>query len=91
MYRLKKLMQYVYLKHIKNLEIVGYTLIRADHPSNTKRGGVCIYSKHSLAFRLLDICYLESVDLILLPHIFSVQVKSGACSIMASGAEFRKK
>ena len=27
----------------ENLEIVGYTLIRADHPSNTKRGGACIY------------------------------------------------
>ena len=25
-----------------NLEIVGYTSIRADHPSNTKRGGACI-------------------------------------------------
>ena len=23
----------------ENLEIVGYTLIRADHPSNNKRGG----------------------------------------------------
>ena len=43
----------------ENLEIAGYTLIRADHPSNTKRGGVCIYYKHSLAFKLLDICYLE--------------------------------
>ena len=41
----------------ENLEIVGYTLIRADHPSNTKRGGVYIYYKHSTAFRLLDICY----------------------------------
>ena len=39
----------------ENLEIAGYTLIRADHPSNTKRGGVCSYYKHSLAFRLLDI------------------------------------
>ena len=76
---------------LQNLEIVGYTLIRADHPSNTKRGGVCIYSKHSLAFGLLDISYLESVHLTLPPHIFSVQVNSGACSIMASGAEFRKK
>ena len=27
----------------ENLEIVGYNLIRTDHPSNTKRGGVCIY------------------------------------------------
>ena len=43
----------------ENLELVGYTLIRADHPSNTKRGGVCIYYKDSLAFRLLDICHLE--------------------------------
>ena len=36
----------------ENLEI---TLIRADHPSNTKRSDVCIYYKHSLAFKLLDI------------------------------------
>ena len=26
-----------------NLKIEGYNLIRPDHPSNTKRGGVCIY------------------------------------------------
>ena len=32
-----------------NLEIVGYTLIRADHPSNTKRGGTCLYYRNSLA------------------------------------------
>ena len=43
----------------QNLETAGYTLIRADHRSNTKRSGVCIYYKHSLAFKLLDICYLE--------------------------------
>ena len=43
----------------ENLEIAGYTLIRADHPSNTKRDGACIYYKHSLAFKLLDICSLE--------------------------------
>ena len=43
----------------ENLEIVGYTLIRTDHLSNTKRGGVCIYYKHSLDFRFLEICYLE--------------------------------
>ena len=38
---------------------MGYTLIRTDHPSNIKRCGVCIYCKHFVAFRLLDICYLE--------------------------------
>ena len=26
-----------------NLHIDGYNLVRSDHPSNTKRGGVCIY------------------------------------------------
>ena len=27
----------------KDLMLDGYKLIRSDHPSNTKRGGVCIY------------------------------------------------
>ena len=27
------------------LEIDGYNLVRADHPDNIKRGGVCIYYK----------------------------------------------
>ena len=31
-------------------EIIAYTLIRADYASNTKRGGTCIYYRHSLAF-----------------------------------------
>ena len=30
------------------LEIDGYNLVRADHPSNIKRGGFCIYCKESL-------------------------------------------
>ena len=42
-----------------NLEIVSYTLIRADHSSNTKRGNTSIYYRHSLAFQLLNIQYLE--------------------------------
>ena len=42
-----------------NLKLAGYNLIRADHPSNTKRGGVCIYYKHSVAFKLLNIHYLK--------------------------------
>ena len=43
----------------EKLEITGYTLIRANHPSNTNQSGACIYYKRSLAFKLLDICYLE--------------------------------
>ena len=42
-----------------NLKIAGYTLIRADHPSNTKQGGVCIYYINSLTFRLLNIHNLK--------------------------------
>ena len=42
-----------------NLETIGCTLIRANHPSNTKRGGTCLYYKHSLPFRLINIQYLE--------------------------------
>ena len=30
------------------LAIDGYELIRCDHPSDTKRGGVCIYYKSHL-------------------------------------------
>ena len=33
----------------------GYKVIRADHPSNTKRGGVCIYYKESLSVRALNL------------------------------------
>ena len=47
------------LPFYENVEIVGYGLIRADLPSNTKRSGLCIHYKHSLAFRLLDVCYLD--------------------------------
>ena len=28
-----------------SLKIDGYNLVRADHPNNTKRGGVCVYYK----------------------------------------------
>ena len=36
-----------------NLEIPGYNIIRKDHPSNTKRGGVCVYYKITLPFNLI--------------------------------------
>ena len=42
-----------------NISILGYSLTRADHPSNTKRSGVCIYCKESLAVRVVDIAYLS--------------------------------
>ena len=41
-----------------DLAISGYNLIRSDHPSNNKRGGVCIYYKNFLPLRVLSIQYL---------------------------------
>ena len=44
----------------ERLYIKGYSMIRADHPSNTKREGVCIYYKEYLPLiRKVDICKLN--------------------------------
>ena len=37
------------------MNFLGYKLVRADHPGNVKRGGVCIYFKESLTKRFLDV------------------------------------
>ena len=42
-----------------NMVIFGYNLICSDHPSNTKRGGVCLYYKNYLPLRVLNISYLK--------------------------------
>ena len=50
-----------------NLEIARYNLLRADHASNSKRGGVCVYYKNSLALRLIDVHFpLECLIFIIL-------------------------
>ena len=41
-------------KETKNIQLNGYNLIRADHPSNKKRGGVSIFSKETLAVRIVN-------------------------------------
>ena len=43
----------------ENLDIPGYRLIRSDHPSNDKQGGVCIYFKSSLPIHVLSISMLH--------------------------------
>ena len=40
-----------------NLEISGYKLVYFDHPSNTKRRGVCLYYKNNLSLRVINIGY----------------------------------
>ena len=34
--------------NIENINIDDYSILRADHPSNNKHGGVCIYFKQFL-------------------------------------------
>ena len=41
-----------------NLEIPGYNIIRKDDPPNTKRGGVCVYYKNTLPFKIINIKYV---------------------------------
>ena len=43
----------------RNFQLNGYQPIRADHPSNTKKGGVCIYHKESLGVRLVKLSNLS--------------------------------
>ena len=42
-----------------NFNLTGYNVVRDDHPSNTRKGSVCIYFKNFLSFKLLDIQLLQ--------------------------------
>ena len=42
-----------------NLEVPGYDLFRADHPSNTERGGVYTCYRNYLPLKVLNIQYLH--------------------------------
>ena len=55
----------------------GYDLIRSDHPSNNKRGGVAIYYKKNVPLKLIDINYLsESI-------LFELQIASKICNFIS--------
>ena len=41
-----------------DLNLNGYKLIRSDHPSDVKRGGICIFYKDTLPIRFLNITNL---------------------------------
>ena len=56
------MMLYVYQRHFldflvsldnHNLSIKVYSLIRADHPDNVKRGGVCLF-KENLTLKVIN-------------------------------------
>ena len=42
-----------------DLNLNGYSFLRADHPSNAKGGGVCIYYRETLALQMIQIPYLN--------------------------------
>lgn len=42
-----------------NLVVTRHNLVHSDHPSHSKRRGVCIYYKNCLLLRVLNICCLK--------------------------------
>ena len=60
----------------QRLSLEGYIMIRSDHPSNTKRGGVCIFYKENLPFvRRIDIGYLDECI------VGEIKVKNSKCFV----------
>ena len=78
LYVLVKLFLILQLSQVTKTLLEGYNLIRSDHPSNTKRGGVCICYKESLAVRLVDITSLPEC----LVCELTMQNKKGYVAVM---------
>ena len=56
------------------MEIAGYNLVREDHPSNSKRGGVCVYNERSLPFSVINVKYLQESIL------FELKIRVKCCN-----------
>ena len=55
----KTFFDFLFNSHDDRINIEGYNLLRADHPNDKKRGGVCMYFKeHLLILRRDDLCNL---------------------------------
>ena len=59
------------------IEIEGHKLIRADHPDNIKRGGVCIYYKESLPVAVISTPYFK--EALLLEMSYNNKKSNGFC------------
>ena len=66
------------LSHDPSLEVQGYDLIRANNPSNFKRGGVCIYYKKHLPLKLININFLLNECLTI-----GLNIKNKLCVLVA--------
>ena len=71
-------LDYTICNNDDKFQILGYTLIRSDHPSNTKRGGVCIYYRSSLPLRVINIGYLHAC------LSFELQIGNKVCKFVAT-------
>ena len=65
------------LSHDPSLEVQGYDLIRANHPSNVKKGRVCIYFKNHLPLKLTNINFLHECLTI------ELNIKNKLCVLIA--------
>ena len=60
----------------QRLNLQGYVIIRSDHPSDTKRGAVCMYYKEHLAFtRRNDITFLDEC------LVWKIKIKNKKCFV----------
>ena len=69
-----------------HLEIFRYSSVRADQPSNTKRGGVLLYCKSFLPIKLIDVSYLNEC------MSFELRVAGKVCkflSLYRSSGQYR--
>ena len=60
-----------------NLNIPGYNMSRAAHPSGNRRGGVFIFYKESLPIKMLNIDYLQECI------CFDLKIGSKLCTIVS--------
>ena len=60
-----------------SLNIAGYNMSCADHPSGNCRGGVCIYYKESLSIKKLNINYRQECI------CFDLKIGSRLCTIVS--------
>ena len=59
-----------------NLELPEHNLVRADNPTNTKKGGVCIYYHNSLPLKVIDIQFSnECIN-------FEIRIGGKLCSFL---------
>ena len=74
---IRDLSRFIWLPDDDNFNLRGYNKVRADHPSNTKISGVCIYFKNSLLLKILDIQLLqECIN-------FEIKIAGKACNFIS--------